>query len=344
MRRDMGHKRENGRISSGTEFNIFIWGAICKVVLSFGALLCLLYACASSSPLSSIWPREQRIYHWQDYSGTFYWRREIGQDKKGHLTSKSLLYSPNLGPQQPVEKAIIFSEIGHIKGRSVLRPWRAQYHVWLEGQEYFVEQRLDLAQRKMLLKLRSPREAWNGDQEVAFPPGKVFCYVGQLTECLKGQGFLLPAIGQRAGRLNLYLIWEGYPYVQEQYPALAQLFTPAVVEYDGELGPGLLRFSVSFAGQAFFLVVNERGQLQKFFWVAQGISAEALDGFEQQAAARQQALIDPSPSSPVATEAINLSNPVAPPVVSSPTATAVRKLRWVGNPADGNLGPSGRWP
>ena len=323
---------------------------VVSAILSLSSLLIFCLACASTPSSRLGGPAGPRLYRWQDASGLAYWRREVGMDTQKHLVAKSLLYTPDLGPEQAVEKAIIFSTVGQIHGHPVLRPWRAQYRVWLEGQEYFSEQQLDLARRKMMLHLRSPQAAWNGIQEVAFPAGKIFCYVGQLTECLKEQGFLGKAIQRRTGRLNLHLIWESYPFVQEQYPAINQLFTPAVVEYDGELGPGLPRFSVSFAGQVFFLVVNERGQLEKFFWVAQGITVEALDSLGQDSAAIVEA---PSPHVSSANTSSSLPSASSSPASSSSSTTfaappavtpspGLRKLRWVGNPADGNLGPSGR--
>ena len=316
------------------------------IILSLSSFFILTSCASSSSSSRSLWPREQQLYRWQDAGGTSYWRREVGTDAQGHLTTKYLLYTPDLGPTRPVEKAVLFSEVGQIKGHLRLRPWRAQYRVWLEGQEYFAEQQLDPARRKIVLKLRSPRPEWNGTQEVDFPRGKVFCYAGQMAECLKGQGFLLTAIKQKAGRLNFHLVWEGYPFLQEQDAGLTQLFTPAIVEYDGQLGPDLVRFSVSFAGQVLFFVVNERGQLQKFFWVAQGISVEALGQEEPGVAAQVNAGLDNnmpnSPAVPSSGQADVSSSSVSAPPPPATAAPALRKLRWVGNPVDGNLSPSGR--
>jgi hypothetical protein len=260
------------------------------------------------------------VFRVQDGSGESFWRRESGLDQKGrYLVNKAIVYNTALGPQRPLEKEVIFAEWGQLDHQPLLRPWRSQYRVWLDGKEHFTEMQLDLAQRKMKVKMRSPDPRWNGTQEVKFPAGKVFCFYGQLAECLRVQGFLPKALQKRSGQLNFILIWEGYPYQQEQYPPIAGLFTPAVVEYDGEYQEGLTRFSVSFGEQVFFILVDEHSRLQKLFWVAQGLSVEVVDG-----KASVPAPLEETPS--------------FTPTAAATAPAAAKKWRWADDHPAGNLG------
>lgn len=76
--------------------------------------------------------------------------------------------------------------------------------------------------------------------------------------------------------MNFHLIWDGYPFIQEQFLNLANNpFESAVLKYDGATRDGLKRFSLNVGANVIIYFVNNDLQLNKVFWVSQGLSMVA---------------------------------------------------------------------
>ena len=93
-----------------------------------------------------------------------------------------------------------------------------------------------------------------------------------MIECAGHTGFIEKAIGQKAGRMRFHLIWEGYPYVGEQYLIPDGPIVQAELSYDGEFEGKEHRFALSFGDQVIFYFVGPKGKMSRKLWVAQGLT------------------------------------------------------------------------
>lgn len=242
-------------------------------------LLFLLALCSCASSGSSTSPKlpnykvELRL---EDKSGAFEVKRESGFAANGKTyVSQYKVFPEGKQENKTLEQSIVMSTPGFLKGKvPVLRPYQSQYKVWFDGNLYQTETKIDIKTRSLLLSMKSPEKQWQGRKTVPFPGGNgVFCYFSQVVECTRYTGFIDKAISQKRGRLELTVIWDGYPYIQEQYLNLnSEPFVQAVMEYDGTTKEGDHRFSLSVSGSVIFYLFNENYEYAKIFWPAQGFS------------------------------------------------------------------------
>jgi len=227
-------------------------------------------------PSSSLYKTKKIRYDLTDKAGQFVIYREYGYRKKGnYLYTKNIVLPGSEEKNKILEKSISLSTPGVLgKKHKVLRPSRSQYTVWFDGQKYFSEMKVDLAARLLEVTMKSPEKQWQGVKTVSFPKGTgVYCFFTQLIECIKYTGFVDESVKKGGGEMNFHIIWDGYPYFQEQYLNIASnVFSPAKFKFDGLNRYGEKRFTLSFSGQSMFFFFNKSGELMKRFWVSQGLS------------------------------------------------------------------------
>ncbi|MEI8347011.1 MAG: hypothetical protein WCG27_06065 [Pseudomonadota bacterium] len=274
------------------------------IILIFGLFSILLFSCSSSSrkEQNAIIPgdKEKIYYDLTDSSGKFILLRELGLKKNSHeIVVKRKIYDPVQGEASPLEKSISISTIGMLKKKNrILRPKISQYSVWFEGKEFFTEMKINVEKKAMDLNFRSPEAQWNGTKQVPFPQGgSVFCFYSQVIECAKVTGFITQAIQKKTGKMHFHLIWDGYPYFQEQYSNIPnELFTHSTLEYDGspEDEKQNHRFVLDIGNQTMFYVVDTQGNFLKMFWVAQGLSILTKDRGKKQIAPKENEESNPT--------------------------------------------------
>lgn len=214
-------------------------------------------------------------FSYTDKNGQFLVRLASGFNKKTNVFfTKRSLEVPNGDQNKILETSVTFSDLGSIKKKNVLRPKLSQYNVWFDGKKYFSEIKMVPAKKSMEVKMVSPETQWNGTKQIKLPSTKaLYCFFSQVVECAKTVGFLAEASKKEEGALNFYLIWEGYPYLNETFTNVpSQLFTKAQLEYDGVTKENERRFNLKVAGQSIFYIVDDKMQMKKMFWVSQGIS------------------------------------------------------------------------
>ena len=150
----------------------------------------------------------------------------------------------------------------------------SQYTVWFEGKKYFSELKIIPSKKVVELKMQSPESNWNGTKQIKFPSTKTMsCFFSQIVDCVKISGFLELAAKKKKNKMSLYVIWEGYPYLNETYSDFpSELFSKAEIEYDGSTKNNEKKFNLSVAGQSIFFVLDEKNIFKKMFWVSQGIT------------------------------------------------------------------------
>jgi hypothetical protein len=213
-------------------------------------------------------------YNLTDKSGKFELVRETGFIKsKNQYITKRQIFSKDEN-RKLLEKSIVISTPGSFKGVNILRPKISQYSVWFEKKKYFSEMSISTKEKSMMIKLNSPEKQWRGESLIKFPKiTGVFCYFSQIIECANLSGFIDEATKRQAGNMKVLIIWEGFPYIQEQYLNIPkEVFLNATFAYDGKNQNNERRFTLKFAGQSVFYFVDKKNRLLKMFWVSQGLS------------------------------------------------------------------------
>ena len=211
-------------------------------------------------------------YALSDKSGHYHVVREVGLDKnKKFFVTKEQILPPNKNQKKVLEKVISMSKPGTFKGRPLLRPETSQYTVWFDGEKYFSQTRIDEDNKEMIVKLISPEKQWTGSKKVSFPERENhFCYFLQIIECAHYTGFIKKATQKKSKEMKLHIIWEGHPYIHEQYLIAENLFTPAILTYEEKVSDEEHRFSLSFDNQILLYFVSNLGQLTRKIWISQG--------------------------------------------------------------------------
>ncbi|MFA6236994.1 MAG: hypothetical protein WC635_06670 [Bacteriovorax sp.] len=237
-----------------------------------------LASCASTKSVSlkKELARDEERFTYTDKNGTYLVKLSSGFNKKENtLVTKRSLEMIDKENDNILEQTIVLSDIGSIKKkRTILRPKLSQYSVWFEGKKYFSELKLNTQKKSIEVKMVSPEAQWNGTKLFKLPNTKaLYCFFSQVIECAKTAGFISKAIQKESGSMNFYVIWEGYPYLNETFSDFPlELFSKAQLEYDGKIKEQEKRFNLKVAGQSIFFIVDENKQMKKMFWVSQGIS------------------------------------------------------------------------
>ena len=188
------------------------------------------------------------------------------------------MYSPGKD-KKTIEKSIAIATPGRLKNVNIVRPQVAQYTVWFDKKRYFSELKLDVKSKSMVLKMDSPENQWKGVRKIPFPTGTgVYCFFSMIVECVSATGFIEKAIGKGHGKMRFHVIWDGYPYIQEQYQYLPdEVFSSAEFVFEGEHENGEKKFSLTTGGQTIMYFVQPEGLLKKIFWVSEGMSMVAIN-------------------------------------------------------------------
>lgn len=236
----------------------------------------MIQGCASQKPQPIATSVSKQQFELKDKSGTLKLERESGPVSK----SKSIFAVKRVlkdDENKVLEQSVVLSRLGSIKGKiSILRPEKSQYTVWFDGKEYSTITQIDTKNKSLAMTFNSPEEQWKGQKTISFPKkGMIYCYFSQLMECVMASGFVHKAIDSGNGEMNLHVIWEGYPYIQQQYIGIPdEVFSSATFNYDGENERGLRRFSLNIknSNQIIFYQLNKQDELKGVFWPAQGLS------------------------------------------------------------------------
>lgn len=236
--------------------------------------LLFIVGCSHGGPSGS--PREGKtIYSYNDISGNYRMSREF-KNIKQKIVTRNQLMDRNGGDSRVVEKSIVVSRLGSVKakqGRLVtLRPEASEFSVWLEGKQYMSRMRLNPKKRSMTVTMDSPDARWKGTKDISFPKGQFFCFYSQIPECLYHNYLLKRAYDDKSKKLDFYIVWDGYPYIQDQLTRVGKnLFAPATVKFDGEIKKNF-RYIVEVEGQMLLYMFSSNYDFVRMSWIVQGIT------------------------------------------------------------------------
>lgn len=238
------------------------------------ALLLFITSCSSSILKGK--PREGKTtYSLVDESGQYNFVRETKSIKQ-KIVSRTQIVDRKGSGAKLLEKSIMVSQVGSIKNRKgrllTVRPQASEYMVWLDGKRYVSRMKIVTAKKAMTVSLESPDPKWQGNSEIPFPKAKYFCFYNQIPECLYHNYLLANAAENEGQRLDFYVIWDSWPYIQDVLNKVGKkLFAPASVKFDGE-NKGLFRYIVEVEGQDILFQFTKSYDLVKVAWISQGIT------------------------------------------------------------------------
>lgn len=236
---------------------------------------CSLSKNSDSISSKKIFANEKSTFNLKDNAGNFIVKREKGLiTNKNQFVVKQMVLDSSGNEKEPLEKNITISNLGRVKDIYVLRPYKSQYTVWFGGKEYSNDIQLDLQKKKLVVELSSPEKEWSGTREFDLPnPKSVYCFYSQVMECAAVTGFVEKAKANGQGKMNFYVIWNGYPYFHDQYVNLSgNLISRAQLEFDPSKKDNEIKFSLNVDNQVIFYVLDKNFNFIKQFWVAQGLS------------------------------------------------------------------------
>lgn len=219
----------------------------------------------------------ERLYTFTDASGTYRMKRDVQLIKS--TNSFITKYQVISDDGKVLEQSVTIGEPGFVKmpdGKElkILRPKTSQYIVWLEKRKYTTKQSINLKTKSMDLVMTGREASGAQKKSVRFPKGNgVYCFFTQLAECVARTGFPHEAKENKAGSMNFYLIWDSYPYVQEQFSNIEDsLFTKVSFEYEQEYSNGDVAFNLKTKNHVIIYHLDNHMRFKKLFWVSQGLS------------------------------------------------------------------------
>lgn len=226
-----------------------------------------------STSSSILLKRGSYSYHIQENSGEYFLKKENGWSRGNTFTTKRTLQ--NRDQTTTLEKSISFSKSGSLKnGVRLMLPEQSQYVVWFNKEKYTSIIKIDEKKKSFVVTVKSPEARWNGSKEIKFPSTTTpYCYFYQIIECAANMGFIGKSKSLKSMLLDLYIVWEGYPFIQEQYSGLPDnVFTMASLSFDGKNENGDYKFSLRFAEQMIAYVVDKKFRYYRMFWISQGLA------------------------------------------------------------------------
>lgn len=218
---------------------------------------------------------EVAYYDFKDLSGSFVIKRETKiQDKR--LYTRRTLFEITKTEFEPLEKTISVSEIGSVKiskkNYPVLRPFASQFEVWLDKKKHFVQTRVNKKNKTLELTFDDEEKRYPPNRKFRFPNAMVFCYFTQIPECIAHTGFLQQSAKMKKGEMPMYIIWDSYPFVLEQYVNMdSEVFSSAKFAFAEDEKEGY-KFALESEKHVIVYHFDKSFNFQKMFWIAQGMS------------------------------------------------------------------------
>ncbi len=211
-------------------------------------------------------------YTLEEKSGNFLLKKEIGYSKNGQsFIVKTQIFSSEK-MNEFVEQSVSISYLKkHSSGVPLLYPNKGQTDVWFDKSRYRTS--FKIVGDEIVFYLKTPEKKWSGVRKFKLPEGNgVFCLFSQLPECIRYIGFIKKSIKFRGGSMRLYVIWDSYPFIQEQYEHINKgPFIHAEFKYEGRY-QGLYRFGLHLSGQVIYYSFNQSEKLIRENWISQGRS------------------------------------------------------------------------
>jgi hypothetical protein len=216
-------------------------------------------------------------YKLVDQTGTFKLDRVKGYTADKKFVIKKKLFDLNKAGKE-VEQSITISVPKNVAdGVSVIEPEKSESIYWFDGKKYKSIINFDRSRKKITVNLESPDANWNGKKSTTLTnENAVYCFFSQLIECVQRTNFLRLSRKKKVGEMNLFVLWDGFPYFNEQYlQSSSRIISPALFRYLGSTKEGYIKYELEVEEQIIFYFVSRDSHLAKMYWVSQGLSLTA---------------------------------------------------------------------
>jgi len=218
-------------------------------------------------------------YEFNDTMGSFIKLRKKGLDSSKNIVVKSVIYSPRK-EDSPVEKLISISNKDIVESDlKLLKPLKSEVIYWFDGKRYKSSISIDEKNKELKVISRAKEKQWNKAKKFSIDfNGKAFCFFSQIAECAAQAGFLEKSRLKKSGAMNLTVIWDGFPFFNEQYlNNKDEVFSRGKFSYVGKETSGLHKYALNIDGQVIHYSIYRDKYLAKMFWVSQGISQTLME-------------------------------------------------------------------
>src|SRR5690606_19463316 len=140
------------------------------------------------------------------------------------------------------------------------RPWASEFTIWFDKKKHQSKSQLDIKSKELDFTIIRPEGT--SQKVFPFPSGQFFCYFSQIPDCLIASGYLQRIIEQKKTLLFI-IVWENYPYGNEQYERIPNHpFSVASIEYDSKQKNHHM-LQLHFSGQIIFYHFNSDYRFDK---------------------------------------------------------------------------------
>lgn len=218
-------------------------------------------------------------YEFVDTMGSFIKLKKTGLDTHKNIIVKSIIYAENK-ENAPVEKLISIStpsqKISNIK---LLEPHKSETVYWFDGQRYKSIISINQSSQQITAIAIASEKEWNKKKVFKINLNKrAYCFFSQIIECVKESGFFEKSRVQRSGAMNLEIIWDGFPFFNEQYlNNKTNLMSRGKFSFVGKETKNLFKYALNVDGQIIHYFIYQDKHLAKMFWVSQGISQTLME-------------------------------------------------------------------
>lgn len=239
-------------------------------------LLLILCSCSFLNVKEAGLKSDKATFLQVEEQGEFITYRDSGFNKSKQFIVKTMTKSDEKSDLF-LERSVTFSNVKNItKKIKGLVPQKSEAVYWLDSKRYATRINFDQEKSILTVRMTSPEPQWNGVKTFDIPTGNGnLCYYSTVIECAIKTGFVKQAIGKGGGKMNFVLVWESYPYFQEQFLNIpSEPFTKASLEFDGVNRLGQYRFTLNAGGQSQFYFISKDYILKRHIWVSQGYTRE----------------------------------------------------------------------
>ena len=218
-------------------------------------------------------------YEFVDTMGSFIKSRNKGFDSSKNLVIKSKIYQ-NSNEQSPVERLISISKMGEkINKINIVRPLKSEAIYWFDGNKYKSYIEFDEKNNQYISKAIAKEDTWDKYQKVKIDIGKkAYCFFSQLIECIEHSGFLKLSREKYSGAMNIEVIWDGFPFFNEQYlNNKKSMISTGKFKFLQKEAKGIYKYALNIDGQVIHYFIYDDKHLAKMFWVSQGISQTLME-------------------------------------------------------------------
>jgi hypothetical protein len=213
-------------------------------------------------------------YNYKDQTGNFTIQRKFGQNKSGEYILKKELRSP-FSPRF-LERFISISTAKKFNEKtSYLSPKVSESIFWLDKKRH--KSFLKVNNKTLEITSSIQSKIYKKSSEV-IEPNRVHCFYSQLVECIATTNFFELSARKKLGAMNFNIIWDGYPFFNEQYLNQSNNAVQRARMVYVEDSKGMIKYQLEVDDQILFYFLDNKFRLKNFYWVAKGISQER-EGF-----------------------------------------------------------------